>query len=267
MANTNGATLTFNEDDKTTTAPAATAFGIADSGLLCNQLSGQISYVTDTIEFSDDLFLEWDAKYSDVNKNVDQYDVNKFWGGYLAIGTKTEDNNWLTMDFRPEIVESSQTVPLEIRTIQKTAYQLDFKSCPENKQYNITLVDKQLNKLVAVEGGDLNYVFNTASGDQYASDRFELMIEKVASSTNKISNAQFVVYPNPLNSNVLNIASKENDAIKSVQIFALDGRMVQKTSQVKNHQVQVDAQIANGYYFVKVESNSGVSTLKININR
>lgn len=267
MANTNGATLTFNEDDKTTTGPAATAFGIADSGLLCNQLSGKISYLTDTIEFSDDLFLEWDAKYSDVNKNVDQYDVNKFWGGYLAIGTKTEDKTWLTMDFRPESAEASQTVPLEIRTIQKTAYQLDFNSCPENKQYTITLVDKQLNKLVTVDGGDLNYVFNTSAGDQYTNDRFELVIEKVASSTEKVKSAQFVVYPNPLNENVLNIASKENDAIKSVQIFAMDGRLVQKSINVKNRQIQVDAQIANGYYFVKVESNAGVSTLKININR
>jgi hypothetical protein len=267
MANTNGATLTFNEDDKTTTGPAATAFGIADSGLLCNQLSGKISYVTDTIEFSDDLFLEWDAQYSDVNKNIDQYDVNKFWGGYLAIGTKTDDNNWLTMDFRPVSAEASQTVPLEIRTIQKTAYQLDFNSCPENKQYTITLVDKQLNKLVTVDGGDLNYVFNTQAGDQYSNDRFELMIEKVSSSTEKVNASQFVVYPNPLNENVLNIASKENDAIKSVQIFAMDGRMVQKSVNVKNRQIQVDAQIANGYYFVKVESNAGVSTLKININR
>jgi len=52
-----------------------------------------------------------------------------------------------------------------------------------------------------------------------------------------------------------------------VQIFAMDGRLVQKSVNVKNRQIQVDAQIANGYYFVKVESNAGVSTLKININR
>ena len=115
IADQNNGTIQFNEDDKVTTEPAATAFRTEKTPIPCNQMHGSLQFVTDTIAFMDMNILEWNASYNGVSSNFVKYDADKFYGGFLAIGTLTPENNWLTMDYRPATGETKQVIPMSVR--------------------------------------------------------------------------------------------------------------------------------------------------------
>jgi len=266
IANNSSASITFDEADKTTTGPDATAFRVLDSGLKCNQVRGEIKFVTDTIAFADQFILEWNANYANVSAEVDKYDVNKFYGGYLGIGTKTPSNEWLTMDYRPATGESKQTFPLEIRTLDRSAYKITVGTCLSNNDYTINLLDKETNTLTEI-GSEASYVFNTSDNDKFNNDRFDLVIESKANSVNKFNKNTWVVYPNPNKSGIVNIATTSSAKISSVQVMDIQGKVVQTIKTPASNTIELAKEIANGTYFVKIITNDATYSSTILLNR
>ena len=73
--------------------------------------------------------------------------------------------------------------------------------------------------------------------------------------------AKFNVYPNPSN-NVWNIQTN-NTIINSVQVFDMLGKQVLSLNP-RSAEAQIDASTLNiGLYFVRIESNSGIKTIKL----
>ena len=266
IANNSSASITFDEADKTTTGPDATAFRMLDSGLKCNQVRGNIQYVSDTIEFADQFFLEWNANYSNVSSEVDKYDVSKFFGGYLGIGTKTSTNEWLTMDYRPSTGESKQTFPLEVRTMTRDAYKITMTSCLSNTEYTINLLDKETNTLTEI-GAEASYVFNTSDNDKFDADRFDVVIESKVNSVKSTKTNTWVVYPNPNKSGIVNIATTSTEKINSIEVVDIHGKVVQAINKPSANNFELLTSIANGTYFVRIISDNAVVSNSIIINR
>ena len=266
IANNSSASITFDEADKTTTGPDATAFRMLDSGLKCNQVRGQIEFVTDTIEFADQFFLEWNANYSNVSSEVDKYDVSKFFGGYLGIGTKTPTNEWLTMDYRPATGENKQTFPLEVRTMTSDAYKITMSSCLSNTEYTINLLDKETNTLTEI-GSEASYVFNTSDNDKFSSDRFDIVVESKANSVKSVISNTWVVYANPNKSGIVNIATTASEKIKTIEVVDIQGKVVQTINKPTTNNFELLKSIANGTYFVRIISDKAVVSNTLIINR
>ncbi len=266
IANNSSASITFDEADKTTTGPDATAFRMLDSGLKCNQVRGEIKYVADTIEFADQFFLEWNANYNNVSAEVDKYDVNKFFGGYLGIGTKTPANDWLTMDYRPSTGENKQTFPLEVRTLTRDAYKITLSTCFSNSEYNINLLDKETNTLTEI-GSEASYAFNTSDNDKFGNDRFDLVIESKANSVKNAKSNTWVIYPNPNKNGIINIATSSTEQIKNIEVLDVNGKLIQSINQPTSNSFELVKNIANGAYIVRVITNSSSVSNTILINK
>jgi len=261
IADQNGGTIEFNEDDKITTEPAATAFRTEQAPIPCNQLHGSIEFATDTIPYMDMNILEWNATHEGVSANVDKYDADKFYGGYVAIGTLTPENNWLTMDYRPATGETKQTIPMSIRTMQKTAYKLTFQTCEDNSEYFVTVRDKQKDSLIEV-GAETQYVFETTNGDKFENDRFEVIIENKTNSISKLkSDFEITAYPNPVLENSFRLLGLKNKQVLSVQLTDIFGKQFE--ASFKNGLVSMNSKMNAGTYIVGVRTNEGTSYTKI----
>ena len=265
IASSNGGTITFDEADKTTTGPDATAFRMVDSGMRCNQVRAELRYAVDSIKFADQFFLEWNATYSNVDVNSDAYDVNKIYGGYLGLGTKTPNNDWMSMDYRPSTGEKKQTFALETRTMDRNEYRINFNTCVNNNSYSITLLDKETNTLAPISE-DTDYKFQTSDQNTYFNDRFELIVEELANSTKTATKSNFHVYPNPVSNGKLNIATAENTQIVSIEVFDIQGRNVARFNKVQNHEIQLPSNLAKGYYTISLLTSNGMESTKILIN-
>ena len=81
-------------------------------------------------------------------------------------------------------------------------------------------------------------------------------------STQDFFAKNFTLYPNPAN-NVLNLSSKSNTAIETVQVLDLNGRVVKNTTVNGMTDAQVNvADLNAGMYFVEVVTNEGKATSK-----
>lgn len=261
IADQNNGTIEFNEDDKVTTEPAATAFRTEQAPIPCNQMHGSIQFVADTIPFMDMNILEWNASYDGVSANLDKYDADKFFGGYVAIGTVTPENNWLTMDYRPSTGEAKQVIPMSIRTMQKTAYKMIFQTCEDNTDYFVSVRDKQTDSLIEV-GAETQYVFETKNDDKFGNDRFEVVIE---SKTNAVANLKsdfnISVYPNPVSQQQFQILGLKDKSNVVVTLTDMMGKQV--NAAYENGVVKIQKNITPGTYFVKVNSTEGVAFAKV----
>jgi hypothetical protein len=261
IADQNNGTIQFNEDDKVTTEPAATAFRTEKTPIPCNQMHGSIQFVTDTIAFMDMNILEWNATYDGVSSNLDKYDADKFYGGFLAIGTLTPENNWLSMDYRPAVNESKQVIPMSVRTMQKAEYKLTFQTCEDNSEYFVSVRDKQNDSLIEV-GAETPYIFETKNADKFANDRFEVIIESKTNAINQVkSDFQIAAYPNPIEQNSFRLLGLKDKQVISVSISDIFGK--QHAVRFENGSVILGESLNAGTYFVKVNSNEGVAYTKI----
>lgn len=263
-ATSNGGTITFDEADKITTEPDATAFRMEQTPLNCNQLLAEVKYLEDTIKYSDMFHLEWNSEHNAVKSELDVYDAAKIFGGYLGIGTLSSNGEWLTQDFRPSTGSSSQSIPVNFQNFENTSYVINARTCNNNAEYSVKILDKQADSIIEV-GSETQYVFSTSLNDQFTQDRFTVLVEEKSSSTEKIVAKNSIVYPNPSADGNIIIALNSNVKVLSVEILNLNGQVVQKSSDVKN--INFNSNLSNATYFVKVITNQGVDTHKVMLNR
>ena len=106
----------------------------------------------------------------------------------------------------------------------------------------------------------------TNKADIYFDYNFPIETNLAATTFQALSNSDFqfdntiVVYPNPTTS-VVNIQS--NAPIKSVQLYDVQGRLLQTTLE-NNTDVLLDiSEKSNGIYFLKITSEKGIKVERI----
>lgn len=99
-----------------------------------------------------------------------------------------------------------------------------------------------------------------ANSDIIGIDTFEVTR---ALSTDDFFAKNFSVYPNP-STGILNLASKNNTAINTIQLTDLNGRVVRniKANSVSETQINI-SDLTSGLYFLNVQTDSGSGTTKV----
>jgi hypothetical protein len=263
-ATSNNGTITFDEADKITTEPNATAFRMEPTPLKCNQLQTEVKYLEDSIKYSDMFHLEWNSEQNDVKSELDIYDAAKIFGGYLGIGTMSSNGEWLTQDFRPATGNASQVIPVNFQNFEQTKYVVTAKTCDNNSEYSVRILDKQLDSIIEV-GSETQYVFSTSSNDQYKKDRFSVLVDEKSNSTEKLVALSTTVYPNPSEDGNIKIAHNSSVKVLGIEIMNLNGQVVQKANDVRS--IHFNAHLTNATYIVKIITNKGVDTHKVMLNR
>jgi hypothetical protein len=263
-ATSNGGTITFDEADKITTEPNATAFRMEPTPLKCNQLQTEVKYLEDSIKYSDMFHLEWNSELNEVKSELDVYDAAKIFGGYLGIGTVSANGEWLTQDFRPVTGSSNQVIPVNFQNFEQTSYVFTAKTCENNSEYSVRILDKQLDSIIEI-GSETQYVFSTSSNDQFKKDRFSVLVDEKSSSTEKLVALSTTVYPIPSEDGNIKIAHNSSVKVLGIEIFNLNGQLVQKANDVKS--INFNSNLPNATYIVKIITNQGVDTHKVMLNR
>lgn len=91
-------------------------------------------------------------------------------------------------------------------------------------------------------------------------DTFSLQAEALA--VEDFFSKQFSLYPNPAN-NVITITNSADVTVNAISIFDFNGRMIksEKFDNISNINVKV-SDLANGVYFININSDKGVATKK-----
>lgn len=82
-------------------------------------------------------------------------------------------------------------------------------------------------------------------------------------STDDFFAKNFSVYPNP-STGILNLASKNNTAINTIQLTDLNGRVVRNINANSVSETQINiSDLTSGLYFLNVQTDSGSGTTKV----
>ncbi len=117
--------------------------------------------------------------------------------------------------------------------------------------------------LDAYAGQNVYISINCISNDQFALLIDDYKVTATALSTNDFLANNFSIYPNPT-TGIVNVTSKNNASINSIQVTDLNGRVVKTltTDGVSETQVNI-ADLTSGMYFLNVQTDLGSGSSKI----
>jgi hypothetical protein len=266
VASNTGQSLTFTENSKRAGLKSTIDhFKASSNNLKCNELRIGIRFGNDSIPENDNALIQSDMNYDKIVNEKDEFDAPKLFGGFLGIGPLTPDNVWMSIDRRPASELKSYTIPLKVKTPENNKYIISFDGCENNAgRYEISLVDKMLNKVVRMRNGS-EYSFTKSLGDALIENRFELLYNsniEVTTGLNVAVQNKFTVYPNPTISNEINIVSNSENRIQKVEIYSMDGKLVQSFN-TDNHSSSEICKInfaGKGTFIIKMIGNKSVGT-------
>lgn len=270
IASSTGESLTFNETSKVTTLKTShNNFKTTGNDLKCNEVRVGIKFTNDSIPENDNALVQLDMNYDGIRKDFDDYDAAKLHGGFLSIGTLTEKGDWLSIDRRNGYDMPNYSIPLRIKTPEKNMFKLTMQTCESNAMNKgVVLVDKMLSKVFPFKNGG-EYYFVKNAMDSLNDNRFELMftdLQEVSSVQSINKDAQIVVYPNPSNNGVFNVAQLKDQKISNVEIYSLDGKLIQSMN-IKDGQDLVEVKLAHkGMFMLKVVGSRFVTSQIIQNN-
>jgi len=231
----------------------------------CNTLQADLSFADKSNPENDGFTIEFDN--SNFSSDGDVLDASKLYA-YLAFGTVTANNRWLTIDRRDKIanIGESKSIPLKVAYTKDapTAMEISYNYCASgNYRYDVKLVDKFTQTSTEVTDGT-TYTFNASNIDEKKSDRFELVFTgREQSSTSEISKSFFTDYPNPTESN-LNILDP-NNKISYIEVVNQFGQtqFILNAQKSGNIHIVNTSNLSNGLYFINITHQEGKETQKI----
>jgi hypothetical protein len=259
-----GASLTFTEAFKTTSAPLSLHKGAA-----ANEL--HIKYFRDSTE-SDEYILKM---IDGATLNKDDYDIAKLKNDNLNLSSYGTDSVYLTLSSIP-VVTTETRVNMNVEATQKGTYYFNFNNIESfSPAMRIQLLDKFTQKTIDVRKAS-SYTFVMDSlPHQWGKDRFVLILNDttfasptaVKDITNDIISS-YTLYPIPTN-DVLNIAYKNNTA-KNIHADVFDTKGNRLSGLVLNSlgtegktTINV-SNLAQGIYFIQLSDENGaaIKTMK-----
>jgi len=262
LAKNNGSSLNFTESVKDPFMQSSTKNfnGVQEETTpSCNELKLYMTYQTDTLSDADGISMQYNMDYEGVTNDGDDYDMVKLYAGSLAIGSVTNNNQWLTLDRRSTLAEvtgSTYTVPLRIKfpKLAPKDFNIAFSTCTEeNKPYRIQLIDKLTNSFVDVEN-DGKVAFTIGDDDKFREDRFELLFTKNSTSVDgDLIVSSYAIYPNPSSTNTFNITNDVKNNLRTVTLYDATGKQVFTKEISKSfgvNSIELPSNVKSGMYFV-----------------
>ncbi|MFM1792447.1 MAG: hypothetical protein RLZZ252_801, partial [Bacteroidota bacterium] len=235
----------------------------------CNEFKMTVNYVSDTAKESDGFTLQYDLNIPEVTNDGEMYDAPKFYGGFLGLGTTTNNSQWLAVDRRTKLAEigNTHTVPLKVAYPKTGPTDLFFtiKSCSYgNGPYKIQLVDKVLNTVEEV-GDNSIYQYSINTTEEKRQDRFEVIFTAVesqlGSKTLVSNNKKYIVYPNPASDGQFNVVNNKTNKIKAIEVYNAQGQLVKTENNCSNDLIPVTLQhVSSGIYTAKIVGEKGIES-------
>jgi hypothetical protein len=216
---------------------------------------------------------------------VGSYDPNDITCLEGTLVSPVEIGNYLHYNIR---FENTGTAPAEFVVVKVEVNEADFdmnslqimnSSNPVNARINRNIVEFIFQNIQLQSGGHGNILLKIKSknnlqvGDEvnkkadiYFDYNFPILTNDAETVFQSLSNpdiendASILVYPNPSNGMV---TINCNNSIKSVQLYDIQGRLLQ-TNLVNENQTSIDiSNQAKGVYFLKIVSEKGIGVQKI----
>lgn len=248
-----GASLTFTEAFKTSSAPIA----LHKKGATSDEL--QIKYYRDSTE-SDQYILKM---INGATLQKDDYDIIKLKNDNLNLSSYAADSINLTLSSIPVVIEETK-ISLNVEATQRGTYKFDFNTINDfDNGISVSLLDKFTQKTIDIRKNPIYSFVMDSMPHQWGKDRFVLILNAKSTTTSfedkqsSIINTKMVVYPNPA-SDVLNI-SINNSSFKnsSISIYNISGNEVLSSTMMgTSTQLNIES-LSNGVYFVKVKNENG----------
>ena len=247
-----GASLTFTEAFKTSSAPIA----LHKKGTTSDEL--QIKYYRDSTE-SDQYILKM---INGATLQKDDYDIIKLKNDNLNLSSYAADSINLTLSSIPVVIEETK-ISLNVEATQRGTYKFDFNSINDfDNGISVSLLDKFTQKTIDIRKNPIYSFVMDSLPHQWGKDRFVLILNANSTTTsieneNSIINTKMAVYPNPA-SDVLNISiSNANFKNSSISIYNVSGsELLNSTMNGASTQLNIEA-LSSGVYFVKVKNENG----------
>lgn len=249
--------LSFTEAYKTNTG----ATGLFKKAPLVNHL--RVGYAKDN-EHVDEIVVRFmpDAKMV-FDHNYDANSLNSEVFGLYSI----KDTNHLAIQGRPDFAQED-VVRLSVNADVTGNFSLKFSETETfDKDIEIGLKDKFLGKTFAVQGNS-SYPFSiTSDANSKGNNRFELVFTRTANGlkTNMEEISAFSLYPNPASKEVSISLNRKLEGVCAYVVLNELGQE-QMTGSLEfgstgAQSIQVD-QLASGVYFVRLEMNNAIQTIK-----
>ncbi len=247
-----GASLTFTEAFKTSSAPIA----LHKKGTASDEL--HIKYYKDSTE-SDEYILKM---INGATLFKDDYDITKLKNDNLNLSSYGADSINLTLSSIPVVIEETK-ISLNVEATQRGTYKFDFNTINDfDNGISVSLLDKFTQKTIDTRKNPIYSFVMDSMPHQWGKDRFVLILNANSTTTsieneNSIINTKMAVYPNPA-SDVLNISiSNANFKNSSISIYNVSGsELLNSTMNGASAQLNIEA-LSGGVYFVKVKNENG----------
>jgi hypothetical protein len=277
-----GGNLQIAETDKTTSAPAATLFGVGTQhgsigvdGINTGSAASTIRLTLkqDGDAYGDEAVALWGGGVpatDEFNGKYDAYDLGRMVGADLGI----VDDKGVTYsifhgsELKPSSVEN-RTVGLKVTQLTDGNYTLTASiESPIANGNVVSIYDRYLNQYTTLDNSTKTYSFTVNSiPASFAANRFSLVMNAKPETGNPTANT-ISLLNNPTGNNSFTLYSNANYSKVQWQLVDVSGNSVGagELSNVQNgatYQVNTPI-ISNGMYFIKLAGDSKkLSTLKL----
>lgn len=247
-ASTNN-TIQFPEACKTTASPTT----LFSTETLKEQLQFKL--------YSDSIY--WDRLTIYFNKQdkntLDYNDAIKLSNPDVNLYSTSADNNLLAIDSRPYPIGTNNTIPMVVRSNEKRSFQLTVALINTNKDTELWLHDKQLNKLIKLETAT-TYNFETAA--DIKDSRFEVLALPLSKNLQDdpalVAENSFKVIPSLINDNSRLLVSYNSDKQEKtvIRIINTNGSIIAtyNMGEQKNIQTYINTNnLSKGLLMVQMQ--------------
>jgi hypothetical protein len=205
---------------------------------------------------------------SDAQNNFDTYDGLKFQNAGVNIASVGTDGKRYNINSIASLTKTTE-MPLSVLGSVLTNFELKFEDVESFKNHELYLIDNYLNKMLLLSNG-FTYPIELSSDSASVKDgRFKIVFVQKATGINlneKNANA-FILYPNPA-ANAIHLlldAKNNNNENVSFEIYNQLGAVIQfgnlDFTTAKDQEINIE-NLAQGSYFIKLQSNSNQQTIK-----
>ncbi len=246
--------ITFEEAHKTTSSPA-------DIFLGGNHLSDLVLNV-----FVNDRLYDLTRliTHDQAQSGKDYFDGGKMENADINLFTLSKNGEQLSIDARPFDL-NTERIAMGLFSSSNRTIKIQADPSVFLNEHSVTLIDHYTNKQYNLNESvsvDLSIELNNPK--TFGTERLELVIGQIQSSTEKLSQLQVHIYPNPSqSSNAVNVQA--NSAIQHIAVMDVSGRLVWEISpENKSEFMEIpETALSNaGIYFIEITTASGTSSQK-----
>lgn len=260
-ATTTGASITFSESVKSTTAPFNFFRGLSTKPVLKYTLNYNN-------EKSDEALLGFVDSCSSNGSDISE--AIKFFNDKINVYSISSDNIAMAVDYRPTptLIDSIRIAvwDFDSSNVQLGQHTLKFDSLSTMPQLSIYLIDKFLNTTTNLKTQN-TYTFDiTTDVASYGNNRFMLVFDATTGISNNSLANNITLYPNPAN-DVLNIGVSDVNFLSKKSIISIKNLMGQEilhqeSDNLKNIQNLDITHLSEGVYVITLKIGDGVVNRK-----